>query len=816
MAREFVMGAKMTLKDRFSKQLKDVKRATDMFSNSIEGANSETSEMVNRQLRARDSMDDFSRDTQRATNNMKEQRTAANRLGSGMRMLRGLLVGVASSMALVGGKKWLVDSNASMETYQNTLEVIMGSQEEAIRQLEWAEKFAGNTPFQIGNIVEATTRLESYGLQSEKVLGITGDMAAVMGKDLMQAVEAVADAQTGEVERLKEFGITKDMIEEQANMLGTNPINNKGQITDMKAFNAALFSLMEERFEGGMAMQMETWNGMVSNAKDFWSRLGRTLGAPIFEEAKLQLENLLEYLSFLEDSGAIERWATTAENSLIAVKNGINNYIKPGVFFMIGAAQAIRNNWDWIGPFVEGLVLTLGSYLMITKGIAFYQSVAAGIQWAYNAAITAYQTLGLIAIGITEGWAGVQTALNVALNANPIGLVVGAIALLVGGLILAYRKSETFRNIVNSVWDTIWTKVKPIVDNLRNTILNAFSAVANWVNTYWPKIEQVISFVWAFLGPFVKAKINIIKTAVINGFSLIFDTVDRVMGMVGAIVRIGWAIVSGIFGTALNLLTGDWGAAWNSMLNMLSGIWIGIEQFFTELGGLFLDAGGTIINTLVTGIQNAAIAPVEAVKNVFEKVRNLLPFSDAKDGPFSNLTGSGQAIITTIIDGIENKATKIYDTVSNVFENIKDFALTPINAILNAVDNVFSGVRNSVLGIYNKVVGIIDKIPKAFLPKNLENLKPIELKAQASADQFSEAPATGNSQKVNPAGTVNTNNSSKSVTIQNLIGTLELKDVGNRNVEDMVDEIISALYKRLSDADEVLSTGEMEVLLNNG
>jgi len=814
MAREFVMGAKMTLKDRFSKQLKDVKRATDMFSNSIEGANSETAEMVNRQLRARDSMDDFSRDTQRATNNLKEQRTATNRLGSGMRMLRGLLVGVASSMALVGGKKWLVDSNANMETYQNTLEVIMGSQEEAIKQLEWAEKFAGGTPFQIGDIVEATTRLESYGLQSEKVLGITGDMASVMGKDLMQAVEAVADAQTGEVERLKEFGITKDMIEEQAEMLGTNPINNKGQITDMKAFNAALFSLMEERFEGGMAMQMETWDGMMSNAKDFWSRLGRTLGEPIFEEAKLQLEGLLEYLSFLEDSGAIDRWATNVENSLTAVKNGINNYIKPGVFFMIGAAQAIRNNWDWIGPFVEGLVVTLGSYLMITKGIAFYQTVAAGIQWAYNAAITAYQTLGLIAIGITEGWAGVQTALNIALNANPIGLVVASIALLVGGLILAYRKSETFRNIVNSVWDTIWTKVKPIVDSLRNSIVNAFSAVLNWVNTYWPKIEQIISFVWAFLGPFVMAKINIIKTAVINGFSLIFDTVRRVMGMVGAIVRISWSIISGIFGVGLSLLTGDWEGAWEAMLSMLSGIWTGIEQFFTELGGLFLDAGGTIINTLVTGIQTAAMAPVEAVKNVFEKVRNLLPFSDAKDGPFSNLTGSGQAIITTIIDGIENKATKIYDTVTNVFEKVKDFALTPINGILNAVDNVFSGVRNSVLDIYNKVVGIIDKIPKAFLPKNLENLKPIELKASASGDQFKDSPTTGNSQKINPAGTVNTNNTSKSVAIQNLIGTLELKDVGNRNVEDLVDEIIASLYNRLSDADEVLSTGEMEVLLN--
>ena len=68
--------------------------------------------------------------------------------------------------------------------------------------MAWAVDFANRTPFETDQIVEATVRLQSYGLKAEDVMTQIGDMAGVMGKDIMQAVEAVADAQTGELERL--------------------------------------------------------------------------------------------------------------------------------------------------------------------------------------------------------------------------------------------------------------------------------------------------------------------------------------------------------------------------------------------------------------------------------------------------------------------------------------------------------------------------------------------------------------------------------------------------------------------------------------
>lgn len=80
----------------------------------------------------------------------------------------------------------------------------------------------------------------------------------------------------------------------------------------------------------------------------------------------------------------------------------------------------------------------------------------------------------------------------------------------------------------------------------------------------------------------------------------------------------------------------------------------GIESIKSWLANFNLfESGKKIIETLVSGIKSMASAPVEAVKGAFSKVRNLLPFSDAKEGPLSQLTASGQAIMSTLGSGIK-------------------------------------------------------------------------------------------------------------------------------------------------------------------
>lgn len=102
-------------------------------------------------------------------------------------------------------------------------------------------------------------------------------------------------------------------------------------------------------------------------------------------------------------------------------------------------------------------------------------------------------------------------------------------------------------------------------------------------------------------------------------------------------------------------LTAAWAAA-------VAGIGAGIQWIKDGFSGMigwitgkiawFGEAGKKIIDTLVGGIKSVAMHPVEAIKGIFQKVRNLLPFSDAKEGPLSTLTLSGQRTMTTYSQGV--------------------------------------------------------------------------------------------------------------------------------------------------------------------
>lgn len=231
----------------------------------------------------------------------------------------GVAATYVSAKALADVGKSALESASGLEGYRSTLNVVLKDQQKAAKMMAWAVEFANKTPFETDSVVEATVRLQSYGIEAQKVMTQIGDMAGVMNKGLMQAVEAVADAQTGELERLKEFGITKAMIIAKGAELYKNQtiVNNKGQIVDQQKFNDALFALMEERFKGGMEIQAKSYKGLMSTISGVWktglaqmagiSGTGEIIEGSAFDAAKEGLGWVSDKMQSLSKSGTFEK-----------------------------------------------------------------------------------------------------------------------------------------------------------------------------------------------------------------------------------------------------------------------------------------------------------------------------------------------------------------------------------------------------------------------------------------------------------------------------------------------------------------------------
>jgi hypothetical protein len=283
-----------------SMRLRDVKRSAD----SAEAAN-----------------DDYARSNRRVAtetrNNSVEQTkysAALNKVKSAAKSNAAALATMAASLATVGASMKTISVAREFDKINASLVTMTGSQEAADRAFKRIQNFAATTPFDLAQVANAFVKLKALGLDpSEEALESYGNTAASLGGDLNQMVEAVADAATGEFERLKEFGITArselDKVTFTFQGLPTTIGKNAAEI------EAYLMRIGLVDFAGATTERANTLDGAISNLGDSFDSLFLTIAqagaGQVFEDlARSSTE-------FLNNLGVIIRLrsgtATTTE-----------------------------------------------------------------------------------------------------------------------------------------------------------------------------------------------------------------------------------------------------------------------------------------------------------------------------------------------------------------------------------------------------------------------------------------------------------------------------------------------------------------------
>ncbi len=207
----------------------------------------------------------------------------------------------------------LFKTAAQFEQFQIMLENMEGSSAAAKRSLDWVKGFAQKTPYELADVMEAFVQLKAYGIDPMNgSLTAIGDAAAGMSKPVMQGVEAMADAITGEYERLKEFGIRASKSGDQVTFSWRK--NGKDLTRTVKATGSeiekALTGIFVDRFGGMMDRQSRTFAGMISNLKDSWSNfLMMVADAGVFDLVKGKLSSILAKVNEWAKNGQLKAWA---------------------------------------------------------------------------------------------------------------------------------------------------------------------------------------------------------------------------------------------------------------------------------------------------------------------------------------------------------------------------------------------------------------------------------------------------------------------------------------------------------------------------
>jgi phage-related protein len=197
-------------------------------------------------------------------------------------------------------------------------------------------------------------------------------------------------------------------------------------------------------------------------------------------------------------------------------------------------------------------------------------------------------------------WTIVQTILNTVLAANPISLIVLAIIGLVAAFVMAYKNSETFRDIVNGVWDAVTSAISTAWEFIRGV----FAAIVGFLSDKLGPVfrwlyDKVIHPVWTAIRVVIDTQWALIK--------VIFGTIEIAIKALGM-------VFSWLYDHAIK-------PAWDKIYPLINGVWVNfVKPLLDTIGGFIEDhvapafsRGVDAIGRAWDGIKAAAKAPVKFV-----------------------------------------------------------------------------------------------------------------------------------------------------------------------------------------------------------
>ena len=229
---------------------------------------------------------------------------------------------------------------------------------------------------------------------------------------------------------------------------------------------------------------------------------------------------------------------------------------------------------------------------------------------------------------------GAFAGLNAVMAANPIILIIAAIAALVAAFIYLWNNCEGFRQF----WIDLW-------ENIKNFAINAWNAIKEFFVSLWNSISEIATSVWTAVKDFFTGLWSGISEGVSTAWNGIRDFFVNI-----------WTSISTFISTTANNIWNTLTSVWNTIYSTVSNI---VSTLASTISSVFTNIWNGIKNT-VTGIFNTIR---DGFNNAVNFIKNLV----------SSAFSWGADLIGNIINGIKSMIGKVKDAVCSVADTITSF-----------------------------------------------------------------------------------------------------------------------------------------------
>lgn len=528
-----------------------------------------------------------------------------------------------------------------------------------VQDLQYAFKYAAPVANALGISIEqlaaATGIMADNGMKGEQA-GTTLRAALLRltdpPKEAKKALDALGVSVTDASRKFLPFDqIIAQLATSTANMTDAQKAQALSTIFGTEAMTGML-SLIEAGPEKFRTLTAELLNSEGASA---------TAAAAMKDNLAGSMEEL---------SGAVETLQISLGSALSPAIRAVADALTGVVNLFNALPEPVKNMIAMGAALVAGLMILVGVVGFLTAGLG----ALAAAQWAVILPIA--------------GWVAAVAA------------AVAALVGLVAAVVYAYRENETFRNIVQQTWTAVvnaikaaWAFIHPAIQAIASYFVQKFSEVLAFWNQVWPQMQQALmniwNGIWAFLQPMINGIVQLMQWAWPFVKMIIVGTWEAIQNLINGALN----VIMGILKAFASLFTGDWKGLWEGVKQIISGAlemiwgwfqlwgagrilkfagflggqiakvfksmwdetaaifkaggqWIwdivssrmnAVLDFLKGLGSMFYNAGKGLIEMMKAGIENAANAVIARVQSLAQSIRNMLPFSPAKEGPLSDL-----------------------------------------------------------------------------------------------------------------------------------------------------------------------------------
>jgi phage-related protein len=621
----------------------------------------------------------------------------------------------AKAIALIAGLgigKLLKDSISASISEGAALQQSLGG-------VETLFKSSADTVKNYANEAYRTTGL-SANKYMESVTGFSASLLQSLGGDTGKAAEVANMAMVDMSDNANKMGTSMESIQfayqgfakQNYTMLDNLKLGYGGTKQEMQRLLADAEKLTGVKYDINNLSDVYSAIHAIQGKLDITGTTAKEAATTFtgsFESMKAAAQNVLGKLALGEDiKPALEAlYQTTSTFLLDNFFPMIGNIVSQSLSLIASGIKGSFTNifGEGLGDIMLGMVTSLSSAVVAFKAFSTVTDFMTGIP----AMLTTIK--------------GAVTALFATLSANPIGLVIAAVAALTAGLVYFFTQTESGRQMWQSfmdwftqawqsiapilteawngvvetaveVWNNMIAFVSPIIQSVVDFIKVIWNDISSWWTENQSLIQQTFETVWNAIQAFIQAVMPIIQSIIQTAMNILAPFIELTWKNIGVVVTTVWElmknsiqtsinVIQGIIKAVMQIINGDWSGAWetikgigetiwNGMVNAgriifhgfaqaLANVWSFIQTTASNAWEFLKSMVLSIIANIVSGAQSAWDSMINSVSNLVSIVTGIF------NGLWNiDLVGAGRAIMDGFLNGLKSAWGAVTDFVGGI------------------------------------------------------------------------------------------------------------------------------------------------------